>query len=113
MSKFFYKGGLMKKPEHSSAGFSVNSVVRLGTEKAPAKLTVQTEARKLELQAILDESNWVAVIDVDSDQAENIQDLEILQGKKATEAAVSTKQASRNDPCPCGSGKKYKKCCAA
>jgi uncharacterized protein YecA (UPF0149 family) len=26
-------------------------------------------------------------------------------------AAVSTK-AGRNDPCPCGSGKKYKKCCA-
>lgn len=22
-----------------------------------------------------------------------------------------TKKANRNDPCPCGSGKKYKKCC--
>ncbi|MDN3508975.1 MAG: SEC-C metal-binding domain-containing protein [Candidatus Neptunochlamydia sp.] len=22
------------------------------------------------------------------------------------------KEAGRNDPCPCGSGKKYKKCCA-
>ena len=22
-------------------------------------------------------------------------------------------KASRNDPCPCGSGKKYKKCCLA
>ena len=22
-------------------------------------------------------------------------------------------QAGRNDPCPCGSGKKYKKCCGA
>ncbi|HGZ0736297.1 TPA: SEC-C metal-binding domain-containing protein, partial [Escherichia coli] len=21
-------------------------------------------------------------------------------------------QTGRNDPCPCGSGKKYKKCCA-
>jgi hypothetical protein len=26
--------------------------------------------------------------------------------------AVSSKIAGRNDPCPCGSGKKYKKCCA-
>ncbi len=103
----------MKKPEHSSAGFSIKNTVRLGTDKAPAKLTVQNEARKQELQAILDESNWIAVIDVDAAQEENIQDLDILQGKKATEAAVSTKQASRNDPCPCGSGKKYKKCCAA
>ncbi len=24
--------------------------------------------------------------------------------------AVSDKKAGRNDPCPCGSGKKYKKC---
>jgi len=24
----------------------------------------------------------------------------------------SAKQPSRNDPCPCGSGKKYKQCCA-
>ncbi|RME69279.1 MAG: hypothetical protein D6778_00735, partial [Nitrospirae bacterium] len=23
------------------------------------------------------------------------------------------KKVGRNDPCPCGSGKKYKKCCGA
>ncbi len=27
--------------------------------------------------------------------------------------AVSEKTVGRNDPCPCGSGKKYKKCCGA
>jgi len=27
--------------------------------------------------------------------------------------AISDKKAGRNDPCPCGSGKKYKKCCGA
>lgn len=26
---------------------------------------------------------------------------------------ISEKKAGRNDPCPCGSGKKYKKCCGA
>lgn len=26
---------------------------------------------------------------------------------------VKVQQIGRNDPCPCGSGKKYKKCCAA
>ena len=25
----------------------------------------------------------------------------------------TTKKIGRNDPCPCGSGKKYKKCCGA
>jgi preprotein translocase subunit SecA len=27
--------------------------------------------------------------------------------------AISNKKAGRNDPCPCGSGKKYKKCCGS
>jgi hypothetical protein len=28
-----------------------------------------------------------------------------------TQPYITTKTAGRNDPCPCGSGKKYKKCC--
>ncbi len=27
--------------------------------------------------------------------------------------AIRTSKTGRNDPCPCGSGKKYKKCCGA
>ena len=27
-------------------------------------------------------------------------------------ALIKTENVGRNDPCPCGSGKKYKKCCA-
>jgi len=27
------------------------------------------------------------------------------------EAVAAGKKVGRNDPCPCGSGKKYKKCC--
>ena len=29
------------------------------------------------------------------------------------ETIVNTQKVGRNDPCPCGSGKKYKKCCGA
>ena len=32
---------------------------------------------------------------------------------KITPYVKSGPDVSRNDPCPCGSGKKYKKCCAA
>jgi len=31
--------------------------------------------------------------------------------KTLREASVNTKKIGRNEPCPCGSGKKYKKCC--
>ncbi len=32
---------------------------------------------------------------------------------KSNEPIQTTKKVGRNDPCPCGSGKKYKKCCGA
>jgi preprotein translocase subunit SecA len=40
-------------------------------------------------------------------------DLQMVGGDgsgAAKKQAISTKKAGRNDPCPCGSGKKYKKC---
>src|SRR5437867_516432 len=33
--------------------------------------------------------------------------------KKSAPAAPVIQKIGRNDPCPCGSGKKYKKCCGA
>jgi len=32
------------------------------------------------------------------------------QTSAAKQPVLSQKKAGRNDPCPCGSGKKYKKC---
>jgi SEC-C motif-containing protein len=39
----------------------------------------------------------------------------VFEGEISIKAApvVLGKQTGRNDPCPCGSGKKYKKCCGA
>ncbi|MEG0914636.1 MAG: SEC-C metal-binding domain-containing protein [Christensenellaceae bacterium] len=36
---------------------------------------------------------------------------EITKNWRLSKQAVSEKTVGRNDPCPCGSGKKYKKCC--
>ena len=37
--------------------------------------------------------------------------LEIVKAYKRSKTVVKEKEPGRNDPCPCGSGKKYKKCC--
>ena len=34
-------------------------------------------------------------------------------GKRIVRKPVTSEKIGRNDPCPCGSGKKYKKCCGA
>ena len=38
---------------------------------------------------------------------------EITKAFKKSKAVVKEVRIGRNDPCPCGSGKKYKKCCGA
>lgn len=37
----------------------------------------------------------------------------IITAYKRSRTVIKDKQPGRNDPCPCGSGKKYKKCCGA
>ena len=37
--------------------------------------------------------------------------LQMRLGGKASGSAPGPARVGRNDPCPCGSGKKYKKCC--
>ncbi|MDO4288557.1 MAG: SEC-C metal-binding domain-containing protein, partial [Eubacterium sp.] len=36
---------------------------------------------------------------------------EITKAYKRSKTVVNENKVGRNDPCPCGSGKKYKKCC--
>ena len=36
---------------------------------------------------------------------------ELYKEQKASGTIRKEKKVGRNDPCPCGSGKKYKKCC--
>ena len=38
---------------------------------------------------------------------------ELYKAQKSSTTIVKGPKVGRNDPCPCGSGKKYKKCCGA
>lgn len=109
MSKMFYKGRIDARQNHVKSGFNVNRYVKAGTEESPISITVQTEARKSEIEAIINEHEIVAEITVDSTVEENTLELDTLLNKPTT--TVFEKTPKRNDPCSCGSGKKYKKCC--
>lgn len=37
----------------------------------------------------------------------------LYQGQKSSRTYIREAKIERNEPCPCGSGKKYKKCCGA
>ena len=47
---------------------------------------------------------WDNIFDADTRKAMTLE-------QKRSHTFVADKKVGRNDPCPCGSGKKYKKCC--
>ena len=110
MSNFFYKGRKEKKPKHESFGYNTERSVKDGSPEHPLSLMVQTEERAAEINEILQANELCAEIAIDDAQPENIIALDILLNKPVT--TVFEKTPNRNDPCSCGSGKKYKKCCA-
>lgn len=84
-------------------------MAKLGTDKKPAVVKVQTHERAEEVIALCNEHGWKVVISVEPDEPEDISDIERLQNPPTPDRAVV--RVNRNAPCPCGSGKKYKKCC--
>lgn len=86
-------------------------MVKLGTEKRPVVVRVQTEGRASEIASICNEHGWYYIIGFEPDKPEDITDIERLLNPSEPVKAIT--MPGRNDPCPCGSGKKYKKCCGA
>ena len=89
--------------------FDGKKTTKLGTVKNPAIVNVRTEERVNELKSVFEENGWKYQIKLEPDNAEDITDLEILLNPLKTR--VAEKKVGRNESCPCGSGKKYKKCC--
>ena len=89
--------------------FDGKKLSKLGTKKNPAAVNVQTEKRAKELESVFKEKGWEYTIDLEPGKPEDITDLEMLLNPVKTE--IADKKVGRNEPCPCGSGKKYKKCC--
>ncbi|MGF1685421.1 SEC-C domain-containing protein [Photobacterium japonica] len=110
MSKFFYKGRKEKSQKHESFGYNTKRSQKLGTESNPLLLVVNSEEKKAEVEALAAAQQLFVTITVDEQAIENLVEFDTLLNKPQT--TVFDKTPSRNDPCSCGSGKKFKKCCA-
>jgi len=95
--------------DHMKKVFDGKKTAKLGTKKNPAVVNVQTEDRLKEVASIFEENSWQYIMGSEPDKPEDVSDLERLLNPPKTK--IAEKKAGRNDPCPCGSGKKYKKCC--
>ena len=109
--KFFFNGRQDSRQDHAGGNYQTNAGSNVGIEKYPLILVVTSEARQQEVQALLDEAQLHAQISVDN--SENaVESIDELTGLLSKSVSVKVdKTPARNEPCSCGSGKKYKKCC--
>jgi SWIM/SEC-C metal-binding protein len=70
---------------------------KIGTEKRPAVVNVQTEERLKEVASIFEEKGWNYTIELEPDKPEDITDLEILLNPQ--EPKVAEEKVGRNEPC--------------
>ena len=97
---------------------------KLGTSGNPIRIRVTNEKRMEELVGICGRNNWQFICGIEPDHPEDTSELEYMLNpksfggkrpkmKQVDNVTVVNKEPviGRNAPCPCGSGKKYKKCC--
>ncbi len=89
--------------------FDGKKLAKLGTEKNPAVVNVKTKKRMKEVASTFEKNGWKYTIELEPEKPEDISDLEILLN--SPKPKIAEKKVGRNEPCPCGSGNKYKKCC--
>lgn len=109
--KFFFNGRQDARQDHTAPGYTTKAGIKSGSKKYPLQLTVSSEQRKAEVAALVAEHELFADIQVseDAEIEENLAELTALINK--TDTLKLAKTPTRNEPCSCGSGKKYKKCC--
>ncbi len=90
---------------------SLKKELDIETLEADSAVPLDIDFEKLFFNMLDAKAKWLFTLPewdgVLSEQKRN----EITHEWRLSKQAVSEKTAGRNDPCPCGSGKKYKKCC--
>jgi SWIM/SEC-C metal-binding protein len=85
-------------------------MAKLGTEKRPVIVRVHSDEKARYVAETCFEHGWHYIIGFEPDKPEDLSDLEkLLNPKKPS----TSQNIGRNEACPCGSGKKFKKCCGS
>ena len=90
--------------------FRTKKAGKLGTEKNPAVVNVQSEARLKEVTSTFKAHGWNYRIELVPEKPEYVSDLNRLLNP--LKPVIAEKKIGRNQPCQCGSGKKFKNCCS-
>ena len=85
-------------------------MAKKGSKKNPLILRVADESRVESITEICYKNDWQFILGIEPDQEEDLSDLERKLNPPVPQKVI---KIGRNEPCTCGSGKKFKICCGA
>ena len=77
------------------------------------QVTLEIDIEKLYYNMVAAKADWLYHLPAWDKLLTEEKRTELYRAQKKSGTIVKEKKIGRNDPCPCGSGKKYKKCCGA
>ena len=92
---------------------SLRSAYEVETLEEDTQIKLDIDFEKLYFNMLEAKAKWLSSLKEWDGVLSEEKRREIAKEWRASKQAVSEKTVGRNDPCPCGSGKKYKKCCGA
>lgn len=78
---------------------------------ADTKVNLGVDLEKLYKNMVEANASWLYELPVWKELLDESHRKELYLKQKKSNTIVKDKKIGRNDPCPCGSGKKYKQCC--
>ncbi len=91
---------------------SLKKELKLSSLKLNSKVSLEVDLDKLYFNMLNAKADWLYSLPQWDTLLTDERRKEIAKEYRASKMYVRESTIGRNDPCPCGSGKKYKKCCA-
>ena len=83
----------------------------IDTMEEDTEVKIEIDPEKLYYNMVEAKANWLYELPMWNDILSEERRKELYKMQKKSGTIVKGPKIGRNDPCPCGSGKKYKKCC--
>lgn len=78
-----------------------------------SEITIDIDLESLYMNMVSCNAEWLYTLPEWDGIFTKEEQKELYKKEKSSHTVVKAPKIGRNDPCPCGSGKKYKKCCGA
>ncbi len=83
------------------------------TMEADTQVSIDIDIEKLYMNMVGCNAEWLYTLEEWDALLSEERRKELFRQEKSSKTVVKPPKVGRNDPCPCGSGKKFKFCCGA